>query len=75
VKLNVRPATYADLQALARLDLKYPTGRYLALQRSGKPPEHIFELRWRYREDAPAAVYATYTPQHCVGLSKAQTSS
>ena len=59
--LTVHPATEADLPALTRLDLTYPTDRYLALERSGDPPEHSFTLRWRNRVPAPMAVYATYT--------------
>jgi len=59
--VTVRPATEADLSALTRLDLTYPTDRYLALERSGEPPEHTFTLRWRNRVPAPMAVYATYT--------------
>ena len=47
--VTVRPATEADLPALTRLDLTYPTDRYLALERSGEPPEHTFTLRWRNR--------------------------
>ncbi len=57
----VRPATEADLPALTRLDLTYPTNRYLALDRSGETPEHVFALRWRNRVPAPTAVYATYS--------------
>jgi ribosomal protein S18 acetylase RimI-like enzyme len=57
----VRPATEGDLPALTRLDLTYPTDRFLALERSGDPPEHTFALRWRNRVPAPMAVYATYT--------------
>src|SRR5688572_14159864 len=59
--VTVRPATEADLPALTRLDLTYPTDRYLALERSGDPPEHAFSLHWRNRAPAPMAVYATYT--------------
>jgi len=66
--LTVRPATEADLPALTRLDLTYPTDRFLALERSGEPPEHTFTLRWRNRVPAPMAVYATYTLD---GLRKA----
>jgi ribosomal protein S18 acetylase RimI-like enzyme len=61
VAITVRPATEADLPALIRLDLTYPTDRVLALDRSGEPPEHTFALRWRNRVPAPMAVYATYT--------------
>lgn len=59
--VTVRPATEADLPALTRLDLTYPTDRFLAIERSGDPPEHTFALRWRNRVPAPMAVYATYT--------------
>jgi len=61
VPIIVRPAAEADLPALTRLDLTYPTDRFLALERSGEPPEHTFALRWRNRVPAPMAVYATYT--------------
>jgi ribosomal protein S18 acetylase RimI-like enzyme len=61
MSVTVRPATEADLPALTRLDLTYPTDRYLALERSGYPPGHTFALRWRNRVPAPMAVYATYT--------------
>jgi ribosomal-protein-alanine N-acetyltransferase len=59
--VTVRPATEADLSALTRLDLTYPTDRYLALERSGQPPELTFALRWRNRVPTPMAIYATYT--------------
>jgi ribosomal-protein-alanine N-acetyltransferase len=59
--ITVRPATEADLPALTRLDLTYPTDRFLALERSGEPPEQTFALHWRNRVPAPMAVYATYT--------------
>ena len=61
MSVTVRPATEADLPALTRLDLTYPTDRILALERSGEPPEHTLALRWRNRVPAPMAVYATYT--------------
>jgi len=61
MRVAVRPATEADLPALTRLDLTYPTDRCLALDRSGETPEHVFALRWRNRIPAPMAVYATYT--------------
>jgi ribosomal protein S18 acetylase RimI-like enzyme len=63
----VRPATEADLPALTRFDLTYPTDRYLALERSREPPEHTFTLRWRNRVPAPMAVYATYTVERLRG--------
>jgi|RhiMetdeSRZDD1v2_1073273.scaffolds.fasta_scaffold1163610_2 ribosomal protein S18 acetylase RimI-like enzyme len=59
--VTVRPATEADLPALTRLDLTYPTDRFLSLERSGEPPELKYALRWRNRVPAPMAVYATYT--------------
>ena len=59
--IETRPATEADLPALTRLDLTYPTDRYLALERSGEAPEHTFAFRWRNRVPAPMAVYATYS--------------
>lgn len=58
---SIRPATEADFPALTRLDLSYPTDRYLAVERSGEPPEHTFVLRWRTRVPAPMAVYDTLT--------------
>jgi len=61
VAITVRLATEADLPSLTRLDLTYPTDRFLALERSGEPPEHTLTLRWRNRVPAPMAVYATYT--------------
>jgi ribosomal-protein-alanine N-acetyltransferase len=61
VAIVVRPAVAGDLPALTRLDLTYPTDRYLALQRSGEAPDHTFVLRWCNRVPAPMAVYATYT--------------
>ena len=59
--VTVRPASEADLSALTRLDLTYPTDRVLALDRAGEPPEHTFALRGRTHVPAPMAVYATYT--------------
>ncbi len=53
----VRPATEADLPALARLDLTYPTDRVLALERSGGPPQHTFAFRWRSRAPGTAVAY------------------
>ena len=58
--LAVRPATETDFSALAHLDLTYPTNRYLAIERSGTPPEHTFTLRWREHE-TPDEVYNSYT--------------
>lgn len=56
--INVRAAVDADLPALTRLDLTYPTDRYLAIARSGETPELAFELRWKNRVPARIAVYA-----------------
>ena len=53
----VRPAAESDFEALCRLDLTYPTGRFLSLERSGEPVEQTFVFRWRNRE-AGTAVYA-----------------
>jgi len=58
---TIRPATEADFPALTRLDLTYPTDRYLAVAREGAAPEHTFTLSWRNRAPAPMAVYATPT--------------
>ncbi len=67
----VRRATEADLAALTRLDLTYPTDRYLSLERSGEAPEHSFSFRWRNRVPAKAvAVYADYSRD---GLREALT--
>jgi ribosomal protein S18 acetylase RimI-like enzyme len=71
--ITIRPAAEADLPALTRLDLTYPTDRYLALERSGEAPEHAFSLRWRNRVPEKAvAVYADYTHD---GLREALTST
>jgi hypothetical protein len=59
--VKVRPATEGDLPTLTRLDLTYPTDRFLALERPGDSPEYTFTLRWRNRVPAPMATYATYT--------------
>jgi ribosomal protein S18 acetylase RimI-like enzyme len=61
VPLTIRAAAEADFPALTRLDLTYPTDRYLSLERSGTAPEHSFALRWRNRVPAPMAVYDTLT--------------
>jgi GNAT superfamily N-acetyltransferase len=58
---TIRPATAADFPALTRLDLTYPTDRFLAIQRDGDAPEHTFSLSWRNRVPAPMAVYDTST--------------
>jgi len=71
MSVMVRPATEADLPALTRLDLTYPTDRYLALERSGEAPEHTFALRWRNRVPVPMALYATYTVEGlCEALAR-----
>ena len=67
MSITVRPATETDFPALSRLDLTYPTDRYLALERSGEAPEHTVTLRWRNRVPAPMAVYATYTVEQLPG--------
>ncbi len=56
-QVRIRAATEADLPALTRLDLTYPTDRFLAIDRSGDPPEHTFVLRWRNRLPTTMAVY------------------
>jgi ribosomal protein S18 acetylase RimI-like enzyme len=61
VPLTIRTATEADLPALTRLDLTYPTDRYLAVERSGEAVEHTYHLRWHTRTPAPMAVYDTPT--------------
>jgi ribosomal protein S18 acetylase RimI-like enzyme len=60
VATHVRPATRDDLPALARLDLTYPAGRVLSLERSGAAPEHAFALRWRDVGERQA-LYAQYS--------------
>lgn len=60
VSVVVRPAAEADLNAITRLDLTYPTDRYLALDRSGEAPEHTFSFHWKTRVPAEQAVYNTY---------------
>jgi ribosomal protein S18 acetylase RimI-like enzyme len=60
MSINVRAAVEADFPALSRLDLRYPTGRYLAIERAGAAPEHTFSLRWRTR-GAADAVYNQYS--------------
>ena len=69
MNITVRPAGEGDLTGLAKMDLTYPTGQLLSLERSGAPPELSFEFRWR---DAPAgeAVYEEYTED---GLRSALT--
>jgi ribosomal protein S18 acetylase RimI-like enzyme len=59
--ISVRPATHDDFPEIERFDLTYPTDRYLALERSGDPPEHEFHLRWATRTDSPRATYVTPT--------------
>ena len=64
---TIRPATEADFPALTRLDLTYPTDRYLSLERTGDTPEHTFTLRWRSRVPAPMAVYDTLSIERLCG--------
>lgn len=52
--VSVRPAIEADLVALTRLDLSYPTERVLVLERSGQPGEERFTFRWRNQEPGTA---------------------
>ncbi|HEY8768689.1 MAG TPA: GNAT family N-acetyltransferase [Dehalococcoidia bacterium] len=59
MSIHVRAAVEGDFAALSRLDLTYPTRRYLAIERAGAAPEHTFSLRWRERE-ATDAVYNDY---------------
>ena len=58
---SIRPAIEADFPALTRLDLTYPTDRYLAIDRDGEAPEHTFRMTWRNRVPAAMAVYDTLT--------------
>lgn len=67
--VTVRTATEGDLPALTRLDLTYPAGKVLAVERSDDAPQHTFALRWR-AHDAPDAVYNRYTQD---GLRQALT--
>jgi ribosomal protein S18 acetylase RimI-like enzyme len=70
--ITVRPAAESDLPFLTRLDLTYPTDRYLKLERSGEAPEHTFRFQWRSRAPAAMAVYATYSrDQLRVALARA----
>ena len=69
MSVTVRPATDDDLPALAGLDLKYPTGRYLHVKREGVGPEHTFRFEWREREPGER-VYATYTVERLRGALK-----
>ena len=62
----VRPATEGDFAALARLDLTYPAGRYLHIERTGEAPQHTFRLQWR-EQDSPDAVYADYPEERLRG--------
>lgn len=57
--ITVRPATETDFEALSRLDLTYPTSRYLRIERTGQAPEHTYELRWHERPTADT-VYNAY---------------
>lgn len=57
--ITVRPATPDDFEAISRIDLSYPTNKYLRIERSGTQPEHTFELRWHERP-SPDAVYNAY---------------
>jgi ribosomal protein S18 acetylase RimI-like enzyme len=58
--VTVRVAADDDCDALADLDLTYPTGRYLAINRAGESPELSISLEWRKRE-APERNYNEYT--------------
>lgn len=64
--VTVRPAVEADAVPLSHLDLTYPAGRYLALTRTGTPPQHFFTLVWRQR-DAPNRLYAEYSQDRLRG--------
>ena len=57
--VTVRPVHPEDFESLSRLDLTYPTGRYLDLARSGPSPELVFRLAWRTREPGER-VYEQY---------------
>jgi ribosomal protein S18 acetylase RimI-like enzyme len=57
--VTVRPVREDDLAALAAMDLRYPAGRVLSLERGGSDAEPEFALGWRERP-APDAVYAEY---------------
>jgi ribosomal-protein-alanine N-acetyltransferase len=57
--VTVRPVHLEDFEPLSRLDLTYPTGRYLQLERSGPSPELVFRLAWRTREPGER-LYAQY---------------
>jgi ribosomal protein S18 acetylase RimI-like enzyme len=59
VGIIVRPAAEPDFEALSRLDLTYPTSRFLRIERSGIAPEHTYELRWHERPTSDT-VYNEY---------------
>src|SRR6266571_222125 len=59
--LMVRLAREDDLAVLSRMDLTYPTVRYLELSREGASPEMTFSLRWRYRDSREGVAYDDYS--------------
>jgi ribosomal protein S18 acetylase RimI-like enzyme len=67
--ITVRPATEDDFEALASMDLTYPTNRYLRIERSGAAPEHTIEMRWHERPTSDT-VYNEYPAE---GLRQAQS--
>jgi ribosomal protein S18 acetylase RimI-like enzyme len=62
MSVSVRQADSADIPALTRMDLTYPTDRYIEIEREGEPPEETFRLKWRTRQ-ATRAVYASYSEE------------
>src|SRR2546428_480377 len=73
MSVSIRPATEADVPAITRLDLTYPTDRYLALERSGDAPEHTFSFPWR--NPLPKKALAIYAHYAVDGLREALTST
>ncbi len=64
----VRPVSPGDFAPLARLDLRYPTARYLHIERAGSPPQMTFRLVWRTRGSGERA-YAQYDQEWLRGAA------
>jgi ribosomal protein S18 acetylase RimI-like enzyme len=70
-EVEVRPASDGDLSRLTTIDVTYPTGRVLALERHGKSAEMSFSFHWLEREPGEA-LYADYSVEGFQrGLSRA----
>lgn len=59
--IAIRPTTEPDFEALIRLDLTYPTDRFLQIERTGEPPEQTFAFHWRQRGPGTARAYPHLT--------------